>query len=107
MSETRQALSNEYLSGFGIEIGAGLCPTAGDKISGIIFIDKRSPDELAALFGRSPDYEILTAAQARGKFPHGVDFVAAHHVIEHCDNPIRVLVEEWLPLLREGGVLYL
>src|SRR5205814_8172660 len=27
--------------------------------------------------------------------------------IEHCDNPIRVLVEEWLPLLREGGVLYL
>jgi hypothetical protein len=36
-----------------------------------------------------------------------MDFVMAHQVLEHCSNPIKVLAMEWIPLLRDGGVLFI
>jgi hypothetical protein len=107
MSDLRSELSNRYLRGFGVEIGAGLSPTVAPNISGIAFIDKRSPAEVAALFGRAPDYPILTPSEARERFSENVDFIVAHHVIEHCDDPIGVLVKEWLPMLKTDGLIYL
>jgi SAM-dependent methyltransferase len=107
MPDLRSALGNQYLRGFGVEIGAGLSPTAAPNISGIAFIDKRSPAEVAALFGRAPDYEILTPSAGRERFSESVDFIVAHHVIEHCDDPIGVLVKEWLPMLKTDGLIYL
>jgi hypothetical protein len=107
MSALRKVLSDRYLAGFGVEIGAGLSPTNVPNVSRLAFIDKRNPEEFAALFGRAPDYEIVSPSDAREKFGRKVDFVVAHHVIEHCDNPIAVLANEWLPLLRGDGLLYL
>lgn len=107
MSDLRESLSHKYLSGFGVEIGAELSPTAGPNISGLAVVDKRSPEEFEALFGQPPPYEILSPARGRELFRDRVDFIVAHHVAEHCDNPIYVLVNQWLPMLKEGGILYL
>jgi SAM-dependent methyltransferase len=107
MSDLRKTLSDQYLSGFGIEIGAGLLPTSAPNVLGLVLIDKRNPEELAAYFGRLPDYEVLSPIDAVARFGRAADFVLAHHVIEHCDNPIAVLANEWLPMLKPDGLLYL
>lgn len=103
----RQTLSDKYLSGRGIEIGAGLSPTRSANISELVFVDKRTEAEFEALFKSAPPYEIVSLDEARSRFPEGVDFIVAHHVIEHCANPIKVLAEQWLPLLKKEGILYL
>jgi hypothetical protein len=107
MSDLRKTLSDQYLSGFGIEIGAGLSPTSAPNILGPVFVDRRNPEELAAYFGRVPDYEVVSPTDAGVMFARAADFVAAHHVVERCDDPIAVLANEWLPMSKPDGLLYL
>jgi len=103
----REILSDRYLTGVGIEIGAGLNPTCPANASEIVFVDKRDRHQLAEHLGADPGYDPLTLWRAWERYPDGVDFLAAHHVIEHCADPIRVLAKEWLPLVKPGGLLYL
>jgi predicted SAM-dependent methyltransferase len=105
--ELRHEIAGKYLRGRGFEIGAGLAPISAGAVDEILFIDKCDPSEFAKLFGKPPPYQILSLDEARAGCPEGADFVMAHHVLEHCSNPIKVLETEWLPLLRCGGVLFL
>jgi SAM-dependent methyltransferase len=105
--ELRSDFVEKYIRGRGFEIGAGLSPTNGSTIDEIRFIDKRGPSEFEQLFGQSPPYQIQSLGEAKDSYPGGADFLIAHHVLEHCSNPIKVLATEWLPLLRDGGVLFL
>jgi SAM-dependent methyltransferase len=105
--DLRSEIAEKYLRGRGFEVGAGLSPTQCDAIDEIRFIDKRDPGEFARLFGQPPPYPILSLGDAKAAYPKGADFLIAHHVLEHCSNPIKILATEWLPLLRDGGVLFL
>jgi SAM-dependent methyltransferase len=105
--QMRRVIGRQFVSGHGLEIGAGLVPTYLPGIERLSVVDKLDAAEFQRLFGEAPPYDILTLEQARSRNPEGVDFVMAHQVLEHCSNPIRVLATEWLPLLRDGGVLFI
>jgi hypothetical protein len=105
-AKRRRELAARFLSGEGFEIGAGLSPTPLPHARDVTFVDRRSHDELIALFGAPPPYVVLPPDEAARRHPAGRDFVVAHHVIEHSENPILTLIA-WLRLLGERGTLFL
>jgi SAM-dependent methyltransferase len=102
----RRRLGDPHISGRGIEVGAGLHPVNHLLVEKLIFLDKRNEQEFVEYFGAPPAYPLASHERVREEFPEGADFIAAHHVLEHADNPIAVLLE-WLSLLKDGGTLYL
>lgn len=102
-SIARKQLGDEYLVGHGYELGAGLTPSLFARVEGLTVIDKRDKSELTALFGGTPPYEVMTYDYARTA-PQA-DFVTAHHVLEHCPDPIAALMQ-WIPLVRRAGTIF-
>ena len=105
--EIRYLVSAPYLRGTGIEIGAGMSPQRLPEGSICEYFDKRSASELSALFGVSEkqiEINVHPIASFWSRFPEGVDFVIAHHVLEHCSNPLAALIE-WQSYLKNEGTL--
>lgn len=100
----RREIGDEVLIGHGYEFGAGLLPSRFAQVESLTVIDKRTPDELAGLFGARPEYPVVNLEEAAGRPP--LDFVTAHHVVEHLPDPIGAL-SAWIGLLRQGGTLFL
>jgi 2-polyprenyl-3-methyl-5-hydroxy-6-metoxy-1,4-benzoquinol methylase len=100
----RKQLGDEYLIGYGYEFGAGLVPSLFAQVEGITVIDKRDREELTALFGEVPPYEVMDYDSAR--IARQRDFVTGHHVLEHCPDPIGTIME-WIPLIRRSGTIFL
>src|SRR5690348_10142455 len=98
--DLRCAISKQFVRGTGFEVGAGLSPSRFSGIDDLLFVDKRNEEEFQQLFGSLPPYKILSLETARQAYPQGLDFVVAHHVLEHCANPIQVMAAEWIPLIR-------
>jgi len=105
--EKRKEIGDKYLRGTGIEIGAGLVVIDYAHIDRLVVADKRDDAEFKALFGQASPLQLHSLATAAEKFPNGCDFLLAHQVFEHCANPIRILCAEWIPLLKDGGILFL
>lgn len=105
-SEHRFVISAPFLRGHGLEIGPGASPQR--LPAGVVceYFDKRTESELAELFGidRSGLNGVLPIDKIGERFPEGADFLIAHHVLEHCSNPIRTLLE-WQSYLKNGGIL--
>jgi len=99
----RKQIGDRVLRGAGYEFGAGLTPSLFSNVSTLTVIDKRDKAELTVLFGAVPTYDVLSYEQAASRVEQ--DFITAHHVIEHCPDPIAVIMS-WLPLVRDGGVVY-
>jgi len=99
----RKKIGDEYLIGDGYELGAGLAPSRFAKVESLEVIDKRNAQELEELFGAPPPYEVKTYEDA-ARSPKA--FLTAHHVLEHCPDPIGAL-KEWLPLVADRGIIYL
>lgn len=102
----RYEITKPYLKGVGLEIGPGIFPQEVPNAAQTLCFDVRSRPELSTLFNvpleQTPEvYPLDTIAT---QFPEGADFLIAHHVIEHCSNPIAVLIE-WVNYLKPGGVL--
>jgi SAM-dependent methyltransferase len=100
----RTVLGDRFLAGRGFEIGAGALPSQHPGVRDIVFVDKRDPEGLAALFKAAIPYQVVTPDQAAAlcgrEGPR--DFVIAHHVLEHTPDPIRTMMS-WLGLIRDGG----
>jgi SAM-dependent methyltransferase len=100
------------LEGFGLEIGPLHRPLETHAGMRVEYVDIHSAAELRAIYpelaeAELVDPQILDDAQALGKVPSGrYDFVAAPHVIEHMRNPI-LAVDNWLRVVKPGGLLYL
>src|SRR5215469_468101 len=102
----RVEIADRFLAGSGFEIGAGLEPSRFADLQNLIFIDKRDEKELAELHGAPIPYKVMRLKEARQHYPKGADFVIAHHVIEHCANPIRT-VQEWISLIGYSGLFFI
>jgi SAM-dependent methyltransferase len=99
----RVAFAAGLLKGKGIEIGAGAYPHELPAAATARYYDLRTDEQAEALF----EAEVVSAkpvGQAQRDFPDGADFLIAHNVLEHCPNPIGVLLE-WNRLVREGGTV--
>ncbi|WDY59859.1 methyltransferase domain-containing protein [Pseudomonas sp. PSKL.D1] len=104
----RRTIAELFVSGKGIEVGAGSRPFPIPNHASCFYGDVRDRSELAKYF--STDQVTFTGhidAQTLEGIPDGsLDFIISAHVIEHLFNPLGALHES-IKRLRSGGVLVL
>jgi predicted SAM-dependent methyltransferase len=115
---TREDLARRYLSGEGIEIGAGTLPLRVPPRVRVRYVDNLDRDALIAKAGDDflgpnldladvPAIDVIDDAQTLRTFPDGsIDFIIANHVLEHVEDPIAAL-ENFARVTRPGGIIFL
>jgi SAM-dependent methyltransferase len=107
----RHVLSDKYLVGQGIELGALHNPLWTSERASVRYVDRRDVPglrrhypELAAL--ELVPVDIVDDGEKLSSLPDGqLDFIIANHMIEHTENPLGT-IRNHLGKIREGGVLY-
>ncbi len=108
----RQDLAAAYLSGRGLEIGALQFPLPVPRSVRITYVDRMTTKELRAQYPELREHPLVPVALVdNGETLRAVAdgsqyFVVACQFLEHCENPIGA-VENFLRVVREGGILYL
>lgn len=110
-SFNRIDLSNTYLRGSGIEIGALNRPLWVPKTAHVKYLDRMTVSELRKQYLDVADHitpiDIIDNCEELSTIPDcSQDFVIANHVLEHCPNPIKA-VKNMLRVLKNGGILFL
>jgi SAM-dependent methyltransferase len=108
----RTLLTDEFLAGSGIEIGAlhhPLAVPAGAKVTYVDRLDvpglRREFPELAA--HPLVPVDVVDDGETLRRFANASqDFVIANHFLEHCQNPLGTL-ERLVQVLKPNGMLYL
>lgn len=97
--------------GTGIEIGS--LHRRLPLMANVLYLDAHKTSMLRELYGE--DQRVTEIGQVQliasgGKYPFlddgAFDFVASSHVLEHTANPPRQ-IEEWLRVVRRGGIVYM
>ena len=110
--QRRAHIADEYIGGSGIEIGGLNAPLPVPRDAQVRYVD-RAP--LDALRGHYPELEdqplvevdIVDDGERLATIgDESQDFVIANHFLEHCQDPIRALVNMFR-VLTPNGVLYL
>ena len=108
----RYRLSQAYLQGEGIEIGALHNPLRTSRRARVRYVDRLPRSELLRHYPEMigtgvVDPDIIDDGEKLLTLANGsLDFIIANNFIEHCENPIRTLQNFFLRL-REGGIVYL
>lgn len=110
--DARTALALRYLRGDGIEIGAlhGALPVP--RSARVRYVDRLTVEGLRTHYPELQDVQLVEpdivddGEVLSSILDESLDFVAASHFIEHCENPIGTLRNQ-LGKLRPNGVLFL
>ena len=108
----RRKLSQNYLCGNGIEIGALHQPLAVGANARVKYVDRLPTSELRHHYPELAkldlvNVDIVDDGQVLSLVPEdSLDFVIANHVLEHCPNPLGALNNHFRKL-KIGGILYL
>jgi SAM-dependent methyltransferase len=108
----RKRLSERYLRGSGLEIGAlhRPLPVAGGV--SVTYVDRMDVAALRAHYPELGDLPLVdVGAIDNGETLHGqadasAEFVIANHFIEHSEDPIGTIASH-LRVIRPGGILFL
>ena len=112
MFTLRKEIASRYLVGDGIEIGALHSPLEIPSNVTIRYLDRMPVDQLRQQYPELSEdnlveLDIIDNGETVASISNNsLDFVIANHMIEHCQNPI-FSIENWLRVLRAGGILYL
>lgn len=100
-------LAHKWLDGLcGIEIGPSSHNPFGLNTRNVGLIDSVYEHEQQTLTGKVSKLDVIAAAESIPLPSESEDFILSSHVIEHCPNMIRALVE-WYRILKPEGILYL
>jgi len=108
---TRDWFGRRLLAGEGIEIGAQYVPTKVDPAKARVeYVDAVTNEHLASRYDLGSKKLVPLAHVVEGveltPYADGAkDFLIAHHVLEHIDDPVGAVVE-WLRVLKDDGVLF-
>jgi SAM-dependent methyltransferase len=112
MTARRAVIAAEYLRGTGIEIGALHLPLTVPQTVRVKYIDRMSRSQLRQQYPELSklnlvDVDIVDNGELLTTIPDASqDFVIANHFIEHCQDPIGVLIN-FFRVLKPEGILYL
>lgn len=108
---TRRRISNQFIRGDGIEIGALHKSLWTSRSARVLNVDRMSADDLRSHYPELAKYrlahvDVVDDGERLSKIGDcSLDFVIANHFIEHCENPLATM-RNHLRVLRSGGVLY-
>jgi predicted SAM-dependent methyltransferase len=108
----RDVIAAAYLRGSGLEIGALHNPLPVPKSAHVKYVDRLAVNELRNQYpelASEPlvDVHIVDDGEELVAIPDASqDFVIANHFLEHCQNPIRALLNHFR-VLKPHGILYL
>jgi SAM-dependent methyltransferase len=102
----RHRVSWPFLSGRGLEIGAGVSPQRLPEGVECVYFDKNDAATLSKIFGTEIGYIVHPMSTIEELFAHGADFVIAHNVLEHSHCEIACLID-WHRHVKDGGVVVL
>lgn len=108
----RDTVSNTYIRGHGIEIGALHSPLKVSEKAHVKYVDRLPIAELLQQYPEMRSEKLVPIdIVADGELLQPVrnatqDFVIANHFVEHCQNPVLAF-ENMFRVLKPGGVLYL
>lgn len=100
-------LAHRWLDGLkGLEIGPSSHNPFGLNTRNVGLRDEIYHQEQLSLVGEAAPLHILAEADAIPIPSESEDFVLSSHVIEHCPNFLKTLME-WYRIIKPGGFLYL
>jgi predicted SAM-dependent methyltransferase len=111
MLAARRELSERYLEGSGVELGALHQPLWTSEKATVRYVDRL---DVAGLRQQYPelaehelvDVDIVDDGEALSSIEDGqLDFIIANHMLEHTENPIGT-IRNHLSKVRDNGVLY-
>ncbi|MFN8671411.1 MAG: methyltransferase domain-containing protein [Candidatus Sericytochromatia bacterium] len=109
----RTLLSNKYIIGNGIEIGALASPVIYNKnTTNIKYVDKFTHEEALKHYPELKEFGVIQPDIIDdGEYLYTIknesqDFVIANHFLEHAENPIRT-IENIFRVLKNNGILYM
>lgn len=109
---SRETIAERYLKGHGIEIGALHKPLKVPHAAKVKYLDRLSNEALRQHYPELDgvplvSVDILDDGETLATIPdHSQDFVIANHLIEHCRDPIKAVMN-MLRVLKKNGILYL
>lgn len=111
MHARRKVLSERFVAGDGVEIGALHQPLWVSGSARVKYVDRMTVEDLRKQYPELAGYNLTTVdriddGEKLSTFAAGsLDFVIANHMLEHCENPIGT-IRSHLSKLKPGGVLY-
>ena len=108
----RQTLSQAFVHGKGIEIGALQKPLPLSSHAEVRYVDRMSKADLYEHYPELTSYDlvevdIIDNGETLATFKSSSqDFIVANHFIEHCQDPIAT-IKNFLRVLRPGGIIYM
>jgi O-antigen biosynthesis protein len=106
----RRAIAHVYLSGHGIEVGAGTRPVPIPEHATVRYGDIRDDATLLQYFAAVKDHQIpggafIDAQALAGEADESLDFIITAHVIEHLIDPIGSIAHAMRVLKPAGRYL--
>jgi|SRR5271165_1088048 len=108
----RSTLSQAFLHGSGIEIGALQKPLPVPSHVRVTYVDRLSKHDLRIHYPELRPFDlvevdVLDNGETLATFQsESQDFVIANHFIEHSQDPIQT-IKNFTRVLRSGGIIYL
>ncbi len=121
MVEVRKVISDNFIKGVGLEVGAFASPLPVPNSARVRYVDKYNLEDLDAShkvaglslidfgvdLGAVVRPDIVDDGECLGKIgDFSQDFVIANHVLEHFEDPIKGF-KNMLRVLKHGGILYI
>jgi SAM-dependent methyltransferase len=105
IATVRAELSRRFISGHGLEIGAGTRPFPLPRGANVSYGDIRDPVSLKSYFKTDAvqSGEPIDAQTLAGIADASLDFVISAHVIQHLRDPIGAIVNA-IRILEHGGI---
>jgi SAM-dependent methyltransferase len=103
---------SEFLRGNGIEIGALNNPFRVPDKARVRYVDKFTAEEMSKTYPDVPTHQIRVpdivckTGELNAIEDNSLDFIIACHVLEHADDPLRMLYT-WHRKLKTGALLLL
>lgn len=111
MLKKRRTISEHYLAGEGIEIGALHYPLWVSDRAHVHYIDRLSKDELRQHYPELKDFNLVDidivddGEKLSSVESNRFDFIIANHFLEHCENPLGA-IRNHLAKVKDNGILY-
>ena len=112
LSIDRNFITTSYISGSGIEVGALQNPSIVSESAHVKYVDRFSKPDLYRHYPELKKFNLVdvdiidNGEELKSFHANSVDFIIANHFIEHCQNPIKTLLN-FYRVIKHNGIIFM